>query len=210
MPSERLKSPRARLFVALDLPEAMRSVLVAWGERELTDPALRRIRPGALHVTLCFLGYLPEKRIEEVAAVLTGLEPEPVPMTPARALRAKPKGRPRFFAVGLDSPAAVAVQAELSERLVAARLFEPEKRPFWPHLTMAKVHPERGTRKPRRVERRPGELPQGLVHTFDSVRLSLYRSNLRPEGAQYESLANLDLPPGPAGPGGEEGDEEDG
>ena len=190
-----MKSPRARLFVALDLPDPIRSTLVAWGERELIDPALRRIRPESLHMTLCFLGYHPEKRIDEVAAVVTGIEPRPVPMTPAPAPAAKPKGRPRFFAVELDSPAAVAIQAELAETLIAARLYKPEKRPFWPHVTVAKVRPERGTRKPRRVERRPGEFPPDLVHTFGSVRASLYRSNLRPEGAQYVSLASLDLPP---------------
>ena len=210
MPRERLKSPRARLFTALDIPDPVRDRLAAWGEGELTDPALRRVRPESLHVTLCFLGYLPEKRIDQVAGIVTGLEPRAVPLTPAVALRAKPPGRPRFFAVDLTSPAALAIHAELSDRLIAARLYEPEKRPFWPHLTMAKVRPERGTRKPRRVERAPGELPPALVHTFDSVRVALYRSNLRPEGAQYVSLASLDLPPGPMAPGGEEGDEEDG
>ena len=42
MARERLKSPRARLFVALDLPDAIRDGLVAWGERELTDPGAPR------------------------------------------------------------------------------------------------------------------------------------------------------------------------
>jgi RNA 2',3'-cyclic 3'-phosphodiesterase len=205
MARERLKSPRARLFVALDLPDPVRDGIALWGERELTDPALRAVRRESLHVTLCFLGYLPEKRIDEAARVLTSIEPRPVPIAFAPAPTAKPRSRPRFFALELDSPATGELQAELQERLVAARLYEPEKRPFWPHLTVAKVRPERGTRRSRRVERRPGELPQTLVHTFGSVRVALYRSNLRPEGAQYVSLASLDLPPGPIGPGGEEG-----
>jgi RNA 2',3'-cyclic 3'-phosphodiesterase len=205
MARERLKSPRARLFVALDLPDPVRDGIALWGERELTDPALRAVRRESLHVTLCFLGYLPEKRIDEAARVLTSIEPRPVPIAFAPAPTAKPRSRPRFFALELDSPATGELQAELQERLVAARLYEPEKRPFWPHLTVAKVRPERGTRRSRRVERQPGELPQALVHTFGSVRVALYRSNLRPEGAQYVSLASLDLPPGPIGPGGEEG-----
>ena len=41
MAKERLKSPRARLFVALDLPSELRDGVVAWGRRELRDPALR-------------------------------------------------------------------------------------------------------------------------------------------------------------------------
>ena len=61
---ERLKSPRARLFVALDLPDdgARRARRLA-GARALADPALRPMRPEALHVTLCFLGYHPEQAI---------------------------------------------------------------------------------------------------------------------------------------------------
>ena len=38
------------------------------------------------------------------------------------------------------------------------------------------------------------ELPDGLVRTFDSVRMALYRSILRPTGAEYIPLATCDLP----------------
>ena len=194
MTRERLKSPRARLFVALDLPDAVRDGLVAWGERELADPAVRRIAPESLHLTLCFLGYTPEKRIEEIAGIVRGVEPRPVPLTFAATPVGRPPGRPRLFALDVDSPAAVGLQADLEAALTAARAYAPEQRPFWPHVTLAKVRPVRGTRKPRTVERRPGALPDALVHTFGSVRIALYRSNLRPEGAQYVSLASLDLP----------------
>ncbi len=195
MTRERLKSPRARLFVALDLPDEVRAGLVAWGERQLSDPALRPVRAESLHITLCFLGYLPEKRIDEIAAIVRGRPPEPVPLRFDPLPGGKPGGRPRLYALDVHSPAAVEVQAGLEAELIAARAYEPERRPFRPHVTLARVRPVRGTRKPRPVERAPGELPQALVHTFDSVRIALYRSNLRPSGAQYVSLANLDLPP---------------
>ena len=45
MAKERLKSPRARLFVALDLPDRVRDGLVAWQREALTDPALRPVAP---------------------------------------------------------------------------------------------------------------------------------------------------------------------
>ena len=67
MAKERLKSPRARLFVALDLPDAMREGIVSWGRRELRDPALRVVPRESLHITLAFLGYRPEKEIERIA-----------------------------------------------------------------------------------------------------------------------------------------------
>jgi len=199
MAKERLKSPRARLFVALDLPARVRTGLEAWQARALSDPALRPVNPAALHVTLCFLGYHPERAIESVASEVTAVEPprveirlegDPVPV-PAR--------RPRLFAVEGESPAASALQAELSDRLVAARFYEPEKREFWTHVTVARVRSERGSRgrrgrgKPMRVESPPEVLPAELTQPFEAPRLALYRSYLRPSGAEYVRLAELNL-----------------
>lgn len=194
MAKERLKSPRARLFVALDLPEETRAGIVAWGRRELTDPALRVVPPESLHITLAFLGYLPEKEIGRLSEIVAGIE------TAAPEIRlgdpvAKPSGRhPRLFALPADSPGAIALQAELQEKLVAARLYEPEKRPFWPHLTVARVKPEgKGSRRPRHVERQPGAPPQALVQPTRCVRVRLYRSELKPSGAEYRPLAQVEL-----------------
>src|SRR4051794_6612989 len=163
MAKERLKSPRARLFLALDLPRSLMAGIEEWGREALADPALRPLATDSLHVTLVFLGYRPEKeigRIGEIVEALAGPAPsielgDPVPR-PAR-------GRPRLFALPVDSPGCVSLQAELERRLVAERLHELEKRPFWPHLTLARVRPEeRGSKRPRRVERSPGPLPRAL------------------------------------------------
>ena len=78
MANERLKSPRARLFVALDLPDAVRDGLAEWQRRALSDPALRPMRPEALHVTLCFLAYHPEKLIPRIAEAIASVPPRPV------------------------------------------------------------------------------------------------------------------------------------
>src|SRR5215213_10390499 len=146
MVKERLKSPRARLFVALDLPDRVRDELAAWQQVALSDPALRPVRPEALHVTLCFLGYHPERDIERIAAIVTDVEPRPVEITLDAEPVPVPRARPRLFAVGGESPAASALQAELSDRLEAERFYEPEKRPFWTHVTVARTRSERGSR----------------------------------------------------------------
>lgn len=190
----RLKSPRARLFVALDLPEEVRAGIVAWGSRELTDPALRVVPPESLHVTLAFLGYMPEREIGplgEIVEGLAGVAPEVRLSGPA----AKPSPRrARLFALPAESPAAIELQAGLEEKLVAKRLYKPEKRPFWPHVTVARVKPEgKGSRRPRRVERPPGGLPKDLLQAAVCRRVTLYRSELKPSGAEYRPLAQVKL-----------------
>jgi len=192
---ERLKSPRVRLFVALDLPDDVRFEIEAWQARECIDEALRPIAPKALHMTLCFLGWRPEKAVPEIATIVTGVKPHPVPMS----LEPDPspiKGRrPGLFALDAPSEAATELQGELEARLAERRFYKPEKRPFWPHLTVARVKPEaRGSRKPALVTHEPHPLPEHMFRFFRPSRLVLYRSHLRPTGAEYEPMAELELP----------------
>jgi 2'-5' RNA ligase len=194
MTKERLKSPRARLFVALDLPASMRSGIEAWGEGALGDPALRRLPAASLHITLVFLGYRPEKEIGRLAEIVEGIE-GPAPRVELRDPVPRPaRGRARLFALPIDSPDAVSLQAVVEEKLVAERFYKPEKRPFWPHLTVARVRPEgRGSKRPRRVSNPPGPLPQELLQPARAVRVALYRSELKPQGAEYVPLAQVEL-----------------
>ena len=194
MSKQRPKSPRARLFVALDLPEAVRAGIAAWGRKALDDPALRPVAPASLHITLAFLGWTAEKeipRLAEIVAASAGPAPaielgDPVPR-PQR-------GRPRLFALPAASPGAIDLQAGLQERLVAARLYKPEKRSFWPHVTVARVRrEERGSKRPARVSKLPGAVPQALLQPAVCRRMTLYRSELQPQGAQYTPLAQVEL-----------------
>jgi 2'-5' RNA ligase len=194
MTKERLRNPRARLFVALDLPKAMRDGIVAWGRRDLDDPALRVVPRESLHITLAFLGYLPEAEIGRLAAIVEGLE-APAPWIELGDPVAMPsRRRPRLFALPVSSPGAVTLQAVLEETLVAGLLYKPEERPFWPHVTVARVKPEgRGSKRPRRVERAPGGLPKDLLQPTNLVRTTLYRSEIQPQGARYIPLAQVEL-----------------
>jgi len=197
MAKERLKSPRARLFVALDLPDEVRDGLAAWGRQALGDPALRRVAPESLHITLAFLGYLAEKEIPRLGEIVEA-SGGPAPRVELDHPVQRPeRGRARLFALPAESPATVDLQADLQEKLVEAGLYKPEKRPFWPHLTVARVRrEERGSKRPAFVSEPPKALPQDLLQPFDGIRIVLYRSELQPQGAQYTPLAQVELPTG--------------
>ena len=195
MAKERLKSPRARLFVALDLPDPVRSGLVAWGRKGLADPALRPVAPASLHITLAFLGWLPEEEIPRLGAIVESDRGPAPAVTLGNPVSRPERGRPRLFALPVESPGAIELQARLQERLVQARLYEPEKRPFWPHVTVSRVRSEeRGCKRPALVSKLPKALPQALLQPAVCRRLTLYRSELQPRGAQYTPLAQVELP----------------
>jgi RNA 2',3'-cyclic 3'-phosphodiesterase len=192
---ERLKSPRARLFVALDLPDEVRAGLVAWGREALADPSLRPVAPESLHVTLAFLGYRPEKEIERIAEVVEE-SVGPAPWVELRDPEQRPpRGRARLYALPVISPGTEALQAGLERRLVEEGFYKPEKRPFWPHVTVARVRPEaRGSRRPAVVSGPPGPVPERLAEPRIAIRMTLYRSVLQPSGARYVPLAQVKLP----------------
>ena len=192
-----------RLFVALDIPAPIRDQIARWQREALSDSALRPMRPESLHVTLCFLSYQPEKAIPRIAERIASVGARPVELHFDPEPSPRPKGRPRLYAIGGHSDSASALQAELAERLAAEGFYKPEKRGFWPHVTVARVRserlpPERGERRgkgrPRRVKRAPAPLPAALTEPFGAVRIALYRSDLKPQGAEYVSLAGVDLP----------------
>jgi RNA 2',3'-cyclic 3'-phosphodiesterase len=193
---ERLKSPRARLFVALDLPQDVRAGLVDWQRTALADPALRVLRPEALHMTLVFLGYQNEKDVKAIAKEAFDVDSQ----APAVELVREPVGvppgkRPRLIALAANSDGTVALQKQVEERLVEARFYEPEKRAFWPHLTVARVKPEAPkSRKPALITTPPHPLPEHMFRFFRPTRLVLFKSHLRRSGAEYEALAELELP----------------
>jgi len=196
MPAEAEMPDTARLFTALDIPDDVRADVSAWGERALSDSALRPVSAANLHMTLCFLGQIDTSRVNEAAACVRRLEPIPIRIRLARAPVGKPSRAPRVWALEGDAPAARELQAELASALSGAGFPEPEDRPFWAHLTVARTLTERGRGgAPRRVRKAPSDLPAELLQPFDAVRVSLYRSELRSEGAKYVSLANLNLPP---------------
>jgi 2'-5' RNA ligase len=192
---ERLKSPRARLFAALDLPDGIRTGIAAWGREALADPALRPVAPESLHVTLAFLGYRPEKEIERIAAAVAE-SAGPAPWLELRDPEQRPpRGRARLYALPVVSPGAEALQAGLEQRLVEEGFHQPEKRSFWPHVTVARVRPEtRGSRRPAVVSEPPGPIPEELTEPRIAIRMTLYRSVLQPSGARYLPLAQVELP----------------
>jgi RNA 2',3'-cyclic 3'-phosphodiesterase len=183
------KPARARLFVALELPDDARAALVEWQERALAGrDDLRAVQPDALHVTLAFLGHRPAEEIDAIADAVAGAVGglRAVPLRP-KAVLGVPRRRPRLFAIDLEDPdgRAGAIHAAVSEALSAGGFYEPERRRFWPHITVARVG---------RSERQaaPITIPPP-ADEFTATEVVLYRSHLGRGPARYEALARFTL-----------------
>jgi 2'-5' RNA ligase len=178
---------RARLFVALDLPQTAREALGRWRARAVREvDGLRPVALEALHATLCFLGWRSVDEIEPIAlaceSAVLGLDrPSPSFGEPVWL----PTRRPRVLAVRLDDPrgALSRIQAALSEALVAGGWYGAERRPFLAHVTVA--------RAAGRARLRALELPPIDAMGFDGASVTLYRSRLERAGARYAALRRV-------------------
>lgn len=181
----------ARLFVAAEPPAAVRAELARWARGAVSlREGVRRVEPEALHITLCFLGHRPFEEVAELAAVVgdctvaavgTGGE---LDVGPPLWL---PPRRPRALAVELhdESGAVAELQADVVAAVAATVDWEPERRRFRPHLTVARMRA--GTPIGGR------ELPATPALSFVPEALTLYRSRLQPSGALYEPVVRGEL-----------------
>jgi RNA 2',3'-cyclic 3'-phosphodiesterase len=177
----------ARLFAALDLPAPVRDALGAFGRAAADDDfALRAVRDDALHVTLAFLGHRSLDDIDPAREAVRAVA-APVPdLALGEVLWLSPR-RPHVLTVEVVDPAGalIALQARVVEALAEAVGFEPERRRFRPHVTVARV---RHGAAPRRRG-----LPEAPSASFAGEALTLYRSWLGRGPARYEPLERVAL-----------------
>ena len=193
-------SGSARLFVALDLPGEVREQLGWWGREARRECGpMRLVDTELLHVTLAFLGARPVAEIDPIgAAVLAAAAGEGVAPGGRLALGAPvwlPRRQPRLLAVEVhdDEGGLAALHLALSAALEATVDWTRERRAFHPHVTVARMRAGRaGSGGSGGVPRR-GTLPATPSASFGGEALTLYRSWLRPEGAEYEALARVGL-----------------
>lgn len=169
---------RQRLFVAVPLPEAVLSTVERAQSSLPQVPGLRLLRPEQLHVTLAFIGQVGDDKALAARSVLLRLRQRPGGEGRISGFLLVPSPRKaRVIALAiedLDGMFATLFE-EVMSGLESAGVMQREKRPFRPHLTIARL------RDPGPVV--PKSECEQVPLPVESV--CLYRSELKREGAQY-------------------------
>jgi RNA 2',3'-cyclic 3'-phosphodiesterase len=180
------RGERLRAFVALELDPRLRERLEELIHRLRPELAgVRWVSPSSMHLTLRFLGWTSQEPLGSIQESLrraaaecgaASLGTTGLGMFPER-------GSPRVLWVGLLFPEAFGRLQAACEQAAVAAGFAPETRAFQPHLTL-------GRWKER--ARRPS-LPVVDLGPARFDHLTLFRSDLRPQGALYTALAIFPL-----------------
>jgi 2'-5' RNA ligase len=169
-----------RLFCALTLPGDVLDRVVAWQDR-LPPGKYRLVPRDNVHLTLAFLGRRPAADVESIRAELEKAARAAGPIV----LREQCYRETR--SVGMlvfadENGTATALALDLHARLRRLGVYEPEQRPWLPHLTVVRFR-----ERPRLSPELPG---LGAVCPSEAA---VYHSVLRPTGAQYVVLHSLAL-----------------
>lgn len=181
-----------RIFLAIDLPESIRTRLgELQGRLRSSLTGWRWVRPQGIHLTIRFLGEVPQRIDAESREGWRDAAAAVAPFTIGFGAlgRFPPRGKPRVMWVAVRQEDRTEGLPRLAERIeLAARAagFDEETRPFRPHLTLARA--ARG-RSPAWTE----GIDPAIDELVEVDRLVLFQSTLSPSGARYTALDSFAL-----------------
>ncbi len=193
-----------RTFIALDMDESLRSFLgeiINQSARELPD--LRWVDPAGIHLTLAFLGELTDEQLAAAKHASEVAAQKAIPFD----YRLKGLGvfgssqQPRVIWMGVeDQPSGLVQGSPLQQlhRILSKELelhgFEVEKRPFSPHLTLARIKrplsPDEQQRMQRLLHGKQAGASSSIYHVDH---LCVMKSELSRAGARYTHLQKYAL-----------------
>lgn len=192
--------PALRTFIAIELdPEVRDALSRAQGKfkRGAPDGAVKWVNPESIHLTLKFLGDTPVSKVAKVAdamaAAREGLSAFDLSIEGRGCFPNCRRPRVIWVAVKDQSGGTLARLQAALERLVSPLGFPTEERGFSPHLTLGRI----ARNVNPAAEAAVGKLVQdSVVEQIAKQRVtavSLIRSDLRPTGPVYYTLATAAL-----------------
>jgi RNA 2',3'-cyclic 3'-phosphodiesterase len=195
----------ARLFVAADVPAAAREQLASWTRRAAAElestgagRPLRLLDRDVLHPTLCFLGSRPVEEIAVIGSTVSACAIRMGELSVGAPLWLGGR-HPRSLAVAIhdDDGDLARLRGAMSDAVCDTTDWEPERRRFRAHVTVARTRGRTG-RRPMTGQSPVGDrfiLPATPQLRFSPESVTLYRSWLSPEGATYEAVPTCGLLP---------------
>ncbi len=186
-----------RCFIAINTPEEIRTELAGLqkelaGRVDLRKGDVKWVESEGMHLTLKFLGEVPDNQITAIFNVVK----EVAGRHAAFDFAVKEVGsfggrsaRVLWVGAGLDSPELLKLQQDLEEKLAEAG-WPKEGRQFSGHLTLCRIRNSKAGEKLAQLAQQYKDFDLGTVRA-DSI--TVYESQLRPEGPVYTPLGNYKL-----------------
>ena len=165
-----------RLFVAIDLPEAIKPTIGSMGG---TIQGSRAVQPDQLHLTLKFIGEVDSARYLDIKDFLHTIRFPTLSMQLHGVGHFPLRGEPKVIWAGIKPVEEIIQLRNMIEKTLADVGISREKKKFTPHLTLCRLKHSPSKKVARfLMENAFFESPMFEVHEF-----KLYSSNLTKKGA---------------------------
>ena len=180
-----------RCFIAIEIPETIRKSvgdIIEILKKSGSD--IKWVTPENIHITIQFLGETEESLI---AAIKESLEKILAPHRPFCIKIADtgcfPDGRrPRIIWVGMEeSQNLIHLYKDIANEMTRFG-YQKEERAFTPHITIGRVKSQRNMGE---LLKRLDEFKGRSIAGFEVQKITLMKSELKPSGAKYYSLAEI-------------------
>lgn len=188
-----------RTFIAIELTEDARDALGRLQERLKRTPggkAGRWVKKESIHLTLKFLGDIPEEKVDQVCKGVRGAceGRHPFSVTIAGLGCFPNTRRPRVLWAGVNGEVdALCALQEAVEREMVALEFPEERHSFTPHLTLARMQRDARPEDVRALGQMAEEAPEKEIGQIEVDAVSVMQSDLQPTGAVYTELCHIPL-----------------
>lgn len=129
-----------RLFIAVNFPGEVKDILLT-AQEKLKAHAVSGsyTRPANLHLTLTFLGEIPESRVRSVTRAMAKVESAPFTLRINGAGKFRRGENGDIWWIGFDDcPELLELHRRLTDELARGEGFDIERRKYSPHLTIAR------------------------------------------------------------------------
>ncbi len=189
-----------RIFIAINFPENIKKKLSDYENKWLELPC-RWTRKENLHITLAFLGYLPDEELVKICNITReiALKHEPFFINLNKIIYGPPKKSPprMIWVEGEESEELGKLQKALENSLLttealakADQTISTEARPYAPHVTLGRIKEWEF----RRIEpeERP-EVNEEISLNFEVNSIEVMESDLKRGGPEYSILESCPL-----------------
>jgi len=186
-----------RCFVAIDIPEEIRAELADLqkdlaGRVDIRKGDAKWVEPEAMHLTLKFLGEVPDNQIVEVCKIVETVAARHAafdfPVEQVGSFGGH-SARVLWVGAGLNSPELGQLQQDLEEQFEQAG-WPREGRQFSGHLTLCRIRNVKAGEKLAAAAKQYTDYDLGTV---EAASLCVYESQLKPQGPIYTRLGHYAL-----------------
>lgn len=184
---------RHRLFIAINLPEDIKSKLLNFREKWDFLP-MRWTKKDSLHLTLIFIGYVTDEEMYEICQITRKVVQkfEPFFINFERILYGPPDRPGRMIWLeGKASQELSQIKKELENALISLEKlgsFRTERRPFSLHITLARIKMEKWSRLPEKPK-----IEEDFKASVAVNSIEVMESELKKDGAEYTVLESVPL-----------------